>query len=132
MDKLAGSNNRASNDRASTSEGGPEPSSTDRTWYGRRKDSEWVFRPLRLKFKVKQLEELYKNAVYRQQQSLLIFSCVIMMTVSLLALVSFLASGSVRTTHPPTHTHTHMYHPHTHITTHTTHTCVIVYNSVII
>ncbi len=123
MDKLAGSNNnRASNDRASTSEGGPEPSSTNRTWYGRRKDSEWVFRPLRLKFKVKQLEELYKNAVYRQQQSLLIFSCVIMMTVSLLALVSFLASGSVRTKHP----HTHMYHTHTH-----THTRMHTLNSIV-
>ncbi len=106
MDMLTGSISRASNDRASTSEGGPEPSSNNnRTWFGRRKDSEWVFRPLRLKFKVKELEELYKKLVYRQQESLLIFSCGIMMTVSLLALLEFLASGAVRATH--THTHTH-------------------------
>lgn len=72
-----------------------KPNSSNRTWFGRRKDSEWVFRPLRLKFKVKELEKLYKDAVYRQDQSLLISACFIMLALSILALLIFLGSESV-------------------------------------
>ena len=73
----------------------PNSSSAGRTWWGRKRDSEWVFRPLRLKFKVKELEQLYKNAVYRQQQTLLIWACVLMVGLSLLVLLTFLGTQSV-------------------------------------
>lgn len=64
--------------------------------FGRKRDSEWVFRPLRLKFRVKELEQLYKNSVYRQQQSLLYSVCVLMTLISLIALLVFLGERKVR------------------------------------
>lgn len=64
--------------------------------FGRKRDSEWVFRPLRLKFRVKELEQLYKNSVYRQQQSLLYSVCVLMAFISLIALIVFLGERKVR------------------------------------
>lgn len=54
---------------------------------GRKKDSEWVFKPLKLKFKVKELEHLYNNAVYRQRQALLLEACLLMAALSLLILL---------------------------------------------
>ena len=65
-----------------------------RRWFGRR-DSEWVFRPLKLKFKVKELEELYRNYVYRQQQSLVCTACLIMVFISLVVAIFFLANMKV-------------------------------------
>ena len=68
-----------------------------RSWTRRwKRDSEWVFRPLRLKFKVKELELLYKNYVYRQQQSLLFKACMLLVFLTALVLVVFLARGKVR------------------------------------
>ena len=61
----------------------------------RRRESEWVFRPLKLKFKVKELEELYKNYVYRQQQSLVCMACLIMMFLSVLVVIFFFANAKV-------------------------------------
>lgn len=61
----------------------------------RRRESEWVFRPLKLKFKVKELEELYKNYVYRQQQSLVCMACLIMMFLSVLVFIFFFANSKV-------------------------------------
>ncbi|CAI8050659.1 Ca(2+)/calmodulin-responsive adenylate cyclase [Geodia barretti] len=60
-------------------------------WRRRRRESEWVFRPLKLKFKVKELEELYKNYVYRQQQSLVCMACLIMFFLSVLVFIFFFA-----------------------------------------
>ena len=61
----------------------------------RRRESEWVFRPLKLKFKVKELEELYKNYVYRQQQSLVCMACLIMFFLSVLVFIFFFAHSKV-------------------------------------
>lgn len=62
---------------------------------GRRKDSEWVFRPLKLKFKVKELEHLYNNAVYRQRQALLLGACGLMSILSVLLLIVYLGRKKV-------------------------------------
>lgn len=61
----------------------------------KRRDSEWVFRPLKLKFKVKELEELYRNYVYRQQLSLVFTACVIMVVLSLIVVISFFVNTKV-------------------------------------
>jgi hypothetical protein len=63
-----------------------------RSRLGSKRDSEWVFRPLKLKFKVKELEELYRNYVYRQQQSLVFTACLIMVALSVMLVISFLAN----------------------------------------
>ena len=63
---------------------------------GSKRDSEWVFRPLKLKFKVKELEELYRNYVYRQQQSLVFTACLIMVALSVMLVISFLANTKVQ------------------------------------
>ena len=62
---------------------------------GRKRNSEWVFRPLRLKFKVKQLEQLYKYSVYRQKQALLLGACMLMVGLCLLILLTFVGSQKV-------------------------------------
>ena len=73
-----------------------EPSGkTRKLVLGRKRNSEWVFRPLRVKFKVKELEQLYKIAVYRQQQSLLFSVCVLIAFVSLIDLLVFLGNLKV-------------------------------------
>ena len=69
--------------------------SVSRNRLGRKKDSEWVFRPLKLKFKVKELEHLYNNAVYRQRQALLLWACVLMAALSLLILLVYLGNTKV-------------------------------------
>ena len=73
----------------------PEQFSMPRRLLGRRRNSEWVFRPLKLKFKVKELEELYGNYIYRQQQSLLCTACLIMFSLSLMIFITFLANKKV-------------------------------------
>ena len=70
--------------------------SSSRKRLGGKKDSEWVFRPLKLKFKVKELEHLYNNAVYRQRQALLLGACVLMTILSLLIFVVYLIGQKVR------------------------------------
>ena len=65
------------------------------TWRDRRRRSEWVFRPLRVKFKVKELEALYKNSVYRQKQSLLLSACVLMSLLSFLLILTYLGAKKV-------------------------------------
>ena len=62
---------------------------------GRKRNSEWVFRPLKLKFKVRELEELYRNYVYRQQQSLVCTACLIMVGLSVMVAISFLVNVKV-------------------------------------
>ena len=77
----------------------PDGSASDigtRNLLGRKKDSEWVFRPLKLKFKVKELEHLYNNAVYRQRQALLLGACVLMTLLSLLILLVYLGRRKVQ------------------------------------
>lgn len=64
-------------------------------WRGRRKRSEWVFRPLRVKFKVKELEELYQNSVFRQKQSLLLSACGLMAFISFLFVLTYLGKEKV-------------------------------------
>ena len=71
-------------------------SSEDRTRLGRKRNSEWVFRPLKLKFKVKELEELYRNYVYRQQQNLLFTACLILVALSIMVIMAFLINAKVR------------------------------------
>ncbi len=72
-----------------------EDEGTSKTRLGRKRNSEWVFKPLRLKFKVLELEQLYKNYVYRQQQSLLFEACVLMVLLSILVLLVFLGNEKV-------------------------------------
>ena len=62
---------------------------------GRKRNSEWVFRPLKLKFKVKELEELYRNYVYRQQQSLVFTACLIMVALSVMVVLAFFINVKV-------------------------------------
>ena len=73
----------------------PVPNMRHRWVLGRRRDSEWVFRPLKLKFKVKELEELYRGYVYRQQQSLVFTACLIMVALSFIVVISFLVNTKV-------------------------------------
>ena len=68
----------------------------DRTLLGRKRNSEWVFKPLKLKFKVKELEELYRNYVYRQQQNLLFTACLILVALSVMVILAFLINAKVR------------------------------------
>ena len=79
----------------SMSPGDSVSDSSSRTKLGRKKDSEWVFRPLKVKFKVKELEHLYNNAVYRQRQALLLEACILMAALSLLILLVYLGSTKV-------------------------------------
>lgn len=73
-----------------------EPSGkTRKLVLGRKRNSEWVFRPLRVKFRVKELEQLYKIAVYRQQQNLLFSVCVLIAIISLIDLLEFLGNRKV-------------------------------------
>lgn len=66
-----------------------------RNWLGRKKSSEFVFRPLKLKFKVKELEQLYNSYLYRQRQKLLLQSCILVTLLSLILLVVYLAEEKV-------------------------------------
>ena len=73
-----------------------ESETTERKgWRERRRRSEWVFRPLRVKFKVKEIEELYKNSVFRQKQALLLSACVLMFVLSFLTVLTYLATQKV-------------------------------------
>ena len=102
MDKLTGghtSNNVTHGDRMGSLAGRlsfdasePKPKAT---WWGKMKDREWVFRPLRLKFKVKELETLFKSSVYREKQFLLIWACITMVFLALLSLLAFFATQGV-------------------------------------
>ena len=67
-----------------------------RSRLGRKRDSEYVFRPLRLKFKAKELEHLYKNYVYRQNQSLLIAVCGLMILLAIILLLIFFIDEKVK------------------------------------
>ena len=64
-------------------------------WRERRKLSEWIFRPLRVKFKVKELEELYRSSVFRQKQSLLLSTCLLMAFISFLIVLTYLGKEKV-------------------------------------
>ena len=81
--------------RHSTPTEGSVSENSTRNRLGRKKDSEWVFKPLKLKFKVKELEHLYNNAVYRQRQSLLLGACVLMAFLSLLLLLVYFGKEKV-------------------------------------
>lgn len=60
-----------------------------------RKESEWALRPLKIKFRQKDLERLYKNFIYRQEQTLLLYACVLMIIMALAVLLTFLAEEKV-------------------------------------
>ena len=62
---------------------------------GTRKSSEWAIRPLKVKFKIKELEKIYKRSVYRQQQQLLIFVCILEVFISILVFLVFLGRRKV-------------------------------------
>ena len=85
------------------------PLHQQRSRLGSKRDSEWVFRPLKLKFKVKELEELYRNYVYRQQQSLVFTACLIMVALSVMLVISFLANTKVCNFSHSVHMHMCMY-----------------------
>ncbi|XP_019850469.1 PREDICTED: adenylate cyclase type 2-like [Amphimedon queenslandica] len=55
-----------------------------------RKSSEWAFRPLKIKFKMKEFEKIYDRYVYRQQQQLLIFVSCLLSLIALITLFVFL------------------------------------------
>ena len=65
----------------------------------KKRDSEWVFKPLKLKFRVKELEELYKKYVFRQRQYLLFVVCLVIMALALLEIVMYLGTRKVRLTY---------------------------------
>lgn len=60
-----------------------------------RKASEWTFRPLKIKFKMKEFEKIYDRSVYRRQQLLLIYVCSLMVLIALLILLIFLGKEKV-------------------------------------
>lgn len=67
-----------------------------RTLLWKKRHSEWAFRPLKLKFKVKELESLYKNYIYKQQQSLLFSACMLLGILAILVFIGFLSRRRVR------------------------------------
>lgn len=62
---------------------------------GKRKSSEWAFRPLKIKFKMKEFEKIYDRSVFRQQQQLLIYVCGLMVIIAMLILIIFLGKQKV-------------------------------------
>ena len=60
-----------------------------------RKSSEWAFRPLKIKFKMKEFEKIYDRYVYRQQQQLLIFVSCLLSLIALITLFVFLGEEKV-------------------------------------
>jgi hypothetical protein len=68
-------------------------------WRERWREREWVFRPqaLKVKFKVKELEGLYKSSVFRAKQSLLFWASVLMAMLSFLTILTYLALEKVST-----------------------------------
>ena len=97
MDQRVGSLSKGYRQSSPLALEGSASESSSRNRLGRKKDSEWVFRPLKLKFKfkVKELEHLYNNAVYRQRQALLLGACVLMAILSLLLLLVYLGRQKV-------------------------------------
>ncbi len=83
-----------------SSEGADGATKVPRNWLGRKKNSEFVFRPLKLKFKVKELEQLYNSYVYRQKQKLLLIACVLVAALSGIILLVYLIQRKVRETTP--------------------------------
>ena len=57
----------------------------------------WEIRPkaLKVKFKVKELERLYKNSVFRSKQSLLFWASVLMAILSFLTILTYLGQEKV-------------------------------------
>lgn len=68
-------------------------------WRERWREREWVFRPqaLKVKFKVKELEGLYKSSVFRSKQSLLFWASVLMAILSFLTILTYLGLEKVNT-----------------------------------
>ena len=68
-------------------------------WRERWREREWVFRPqaLKVKFKVKELERLYKSSVFRSKQSLLFWASVLMAILSFLTILTYLGLEKVST-----------------------------------
>ena len=64
-------------------------------WRDRWRQREWKFRPLKIKFKVKELEQLYKSSVFRQKQSLLFSASILMAFLSLLIILTYLGGEKV-------------------------------------
>lgn len=68
-------------------------------WRERWREREWVFRPqaLKVKFKVKELEGLYKSSVFRSKQSLLFWASVLMAILCFLTILTYLGLEKVST-----------------------------------
>lgn len=66
---------------------------------GKRKGSEWAFRPLKIKFKMKEFEKIYDRSIFRQHQQLLINVCALMVILAVLTLLIFLGKRKVRCVH---------------------------------
>ena len=63
---------------------------------GRRAKTEMAFRFLKIEFKDKRLEELYKKFVYRQFQTLSLIVSALVVSLAFVVFVIFLATGKVR------------------------------------
>lgn len=62
-----------------------------------RKTSGWAFRPLKIKFKEKELEKIYKRSVYRQHQELILTLCALNVVIAMfMTCFVFLAKEKVR------------------------------------
>ena len=61
----------------------------------RNRTSEWAIRPLRVKFKTKELEDIYDRSVYRQQQELLIKACILVILVGITSVIVYLGKTKV-------------------------------------
>jgi adenylate cyclase 2 len=57
----------------------------------KKRPSEWAFRPLKIKFKMKEFEKIYDRSVYRQQQQLLIYVCSLMVAYTVIIFIWFFA-----------------------------------------
>ena len=62
----------------------------------KRNPSEWAVLPLKVKFRIKELEKIYDRSVYRYQQELLIKACFLVIFVSIVSVCVFLGKEKVR------------------------------------
>lgn len=61
----------------------------------KRTPSEWAVLPLKVKFKIKELEKIYDRSVYRYRQELLIKACFLAIFVTIISLCVFLGKEKV-------------------------------------
>ncbi len=67
--------------------------------YNRKRNaSEWAVLPLKVKFRIKELENIYDRSVYRYQQELLLKACLLVVFVSIATVCVFLGKEKVQCT----------------------------------